>query len=77
MAMRISRLLITGVAVGTIVGTARFFSTTPMSSTRPGRLMPASMASRPWGRIAGSQLLALWLTWRPGQRSDDEDCPGV
>ena len=24
-----------------------------------------------WGSVAGSQLLALWQLWRPGQHADD------
>jgi hypothetical protein len=26
-----------------------------------------------WGSVAGSQLLALWLLWRPGEDADDGD----
>ncbi len=26
-----------------------------------------------WGTVAGSQLLALWLLWRPGQQASDHD----
>ena len=73
MAMRISRLLITGAAVGTIVGTAwaDINDTHVFNKAWPPHARFHGVAA--WGTVAGSQLLALWLTWRPGQRSDDED----
>ena len=69
--MRISRLLLTGAAAGTIAGTG------PADLNRSHVFNPAwppharfhSVAG--WGSIAGSQLLALWLLWRPGQDADD------
>ena len=26
-----------------------------------------------WGTVTGSQLVALWLLWRPGQQASDHD----
>ena len=73
MAMRTSRLLITGAAVGTIVGTARadINDTHVFNKAWPPHARFHGVAA--WGTVASSQLLALWLTWRPGQRPDDED----
>ena len=51
-------------------------STTPMSSTRPGRLMPASMASRP-GHRRRLPAVGPVADVAPGRGSDDEDSSGV
>jgi hypothetical protein len=65
--MRISRLILTGAAVGTIAGTGRAdINSTHMLNekwTPHARFHNASG----WGTVTGTQLLALWLLWRPGQ----------
>lgn len=43
---------------------------------RISRLVPRGQAvhgAAGWGTIAGSQLLALWLLWRPGQQAGRSD----
>ncbi len=71
--MRISRLMLSGAAIGTIVGTGRadLNHTHVFNSTWPPHARFHSAAG--WGTVAGSQLLALWLLWRPGQRTADSD----
>lgn len=70
--MRISRLILTGAAVGTIVGTGQAdISTTHILNdnwTPHARFHNASG----WGTVAGSQILALWLLWRPSQPADSQ-----
>ena len=65
--MRISRLILTGAAVGTIVGTgqADISSTHILNDKWTPHARFHNAAG--WGTVAGSQLLALWLLWRPGQ----------
>ncbi len=65
--MRISRLVLTGAAIGTIVGTGRAdINRTHMFN--PGWPPHAKFHSAAgWGTIAGLQLFALWLLWRPGR----------
>jgi hypothetical protein len=69
--MRISRLILTGAAAGTIAGTglADLNRSHVFNPAWPPHARFHSMAG--WGSIAGSQLLALWLLWRPGQDADD------
>lgn len=71
--MRISRLVLTGAAVGTIVGTGSAdLNATHVTNPRwPPHARFHGIAS--WGTVAGSQLLALWLLWRPGQEERDRD----
>lgn len=64
--MRISRVILSGAAIGTIIGTGR----ADLNSTHvfnPGWPPHARFHNATgWGTVAGSQLLALWLLWRPG-----------
>lgn len=68
--MRISRLILSGAAVGTIVGTgqADISSTHILNDTWTPHARFHNAAG--WGTVAGSQLLALWLLWRPGQDAE-------
>ena len=65
--MRISRILLTGAAVGTMVGTGRGRPECHSVRIPVVASMPASMASPVGAPSAGSQLLGLWLLWRPRQ----------
>jgi hypothetical protein len=71
--MRISRLVLTGAAIGTIVGTGRadLNRTHVFNPNWPPHARFHGVAG--WGTVAGSQLLALWLLWRPGQQSGEHD----
>ena len=71
--MRISRRLLTGAAVGTILGTGRAdLNATHVTNPKwPPHARFHGVAG--WGTIAGSQLLGLWLLWRPGQKDHDRD----
>lgn len=71
--MRISRLILTGAAIGTVVGTGR----ADLNATHVFNPKWAPHArfhsAAGWGTVASSQLLALWLLWRPGQQTDHRD----
>jgi hypothetical protein len=71
--MRISRLVLSGAAIGTIIGTGR----ADLNRTHlfnPKWVPHARFHSAAgWGTVAGSQLLALWLLWRPGQHAGESD----
>jgi len=69
--MRISRLLLSGAAIGTIAGTARadLNRSHVFNPGWPPHARFHSMAG--WGSLASSQLLALWLLWRPGQHAGE------
>lgn len=71
--MKVSRLVLSGAALGTIAGTARadLNRTHVLNQAWPPHARFHAVAG--WGSIAGSQLLALWLLWRPGQRAADEE----
>lgn len=76
--MRISRLLLTGAAVGTIAGTgwADLNRTHVVNPDWPPHARFHSAAG--WGSIVGSQMLALWLLWRrpfPGPRVPPRPLP--
>jgi hypothetical protein len=62
--MRVSRLVLSGAAIGTIIGTARadLNRTHAFNAAWPPHARFHSVAG--WGTVAGSQCLALWLTWR-------------
>ena len=67
--MRISRLILSGAAVGTIIGTGRadLNATHVLNPAWPPHARFHNATG--WGTVAGSQLLALWLLWRPGQQA--------
>ena len=71
--MRISRLVLSGAAVGTIAGTGRadLNRTHIFNPQWPPHARFHNAAG--WGIVTGSQLLALWLLWRPGQRAGERD----
>ena len=71
--MRISRLILTGAAVGTIAGTgqADINRTHILNDTWAPHARFHNAAG--WGTVTGTQLLALWLLWRPGQPAGDRD----
>jgi hypothetical protein len=71
--VRISRFLLTGAAVGTIVGTGRAdLNASHVTNPKwPPHARFHGVAG--WGTIAGSQLFGLWLLWHPGQQEEDRD----
>lgn len=70
--MRISRLILTGAAVGTIVGTGRadINSTHILNDEWTPHARFHNAAG--WGTVTGTQLLALWLLWRPAQSAESQ-----
>jgi len=71
--MRISRLILSGAAIGTIIGTGRadLNASHVLNPAWPPHARFHNATG--WGTVAGSQLLALWLLWRPGQHARDHD----
>jgi hypothetical protein len=71
--VRISRLVLSGAALGTIAGTgcADLNSSHVFNPGWPPHARFHSAAG--WGSVAGSQLLALWLLWRPGEDAEAGD----
>ena len=71
--MRISRLILSGAAIGTIIGTGRadLNSTHVFNPDWPPHARFHNATG--WGTVTGSQLLALWLLWRPCQQARDHD----
>jgi len=69
--MRISRLILSGAAIGTIIGTGRadLNDTHVLNPAWPPHARFHNAAG--WGTIAGSQILALWLLWQPGRKAPD------
>lgn len=71
--MRVSRLILSGAAIGTIIGTGR----ADLNATHvfnPAWVPHARFHNAAgWGTVTGCQLLALWLLWRPGQQPSDRD----
>jgi tryptophan-rich sensory protein len=65
--MRISRLVLSGAAIGTIVGTGRadLNRSHVLNPNWPPHARFHGAAG--WGTVAGSQVLALWLVWRPSR----------
>jgi hypothetical protein len=71
--MRISRLILSGAAIGTIIGTGRadLNATHVFNPAWPPHARFHNATG--WGTVSGTQLLALWLLWRPGQQAADCD----
>ena len=71
--MRISRLVLTGAAIGTIIGTGRadLNRTHVFNPAWPPHARFHGAAG--WGTVACSQLLAVWLLWRPSPLAADRD----
>ena len=72
--MRISRLVLTGLAIGTIIGTGRadLNRTHVFNPAWPPHARFHGAAG--WGTVACSQLLAVWLLWRPSQQAQQFPC---
>jgi hypothetical protein len=63
--VRVSQLVLSGAAVGTIVGTA-WADLNRTHVFNPGWPPHARFHNAAgWGTVAGTQLLGLWLVWRP------------
>jgi hypothetical protein len=71
--MRVSRLVLSGAALGTIIGTglADLNRTHIFNASWPPHARFHNAIG--WGTVAGSQLISLWLLWRPTQRADERD----
>jgi Family of unknown function (DUF6640) len=71
--MRISRLVLTGAAIGTIAGTGRadLNRTHVFNPAWPPHARFHGAAG--WGTVACSQLLAVWLLWRPSRQAAERD----
>jgi hypothetical protein len=71
--MRVSQLVLSGAAPGTIVGTARaaLNRSHVLNANWPPHARFHGAAG--WGTVAGTQLVALWLLWRPHQRAAEDD----
>jgi hypothetical protein len=71
--MRTSRLVLSGAAVGTILGTARadLNATHVFNPDWPPHARFHGVAG--WGTVTGAQLLALWLLWRPTSSLPEEE----
>ena len=71
--MRISRLVLSGAAVGTVVGTGRadLNDTHVFNPEWPPHARFHGAAG--WGTVSGAQLLALWLLWRPAASDAERD----
>jgi hypothetical protein len=71
--MKLSRLVLSGSAVGTVVGTGRadINGTHIFNPKWPPHARFHGAAG--WGTVAGSQLIALWLLWRPDGPTGDRD----
>ncbi len=70
---RISRLVLSGAAVGTMIGTGRadLNRTHVFNAAWPPHARFHGAAG--WATVAGLQVLTLWLLWRPGQRWTERD----
>jgi tryptophan-rich sensory protein len=71
--MRISRLILSGAAIGTIVGAgaADLTRSHVFNPSWPPHARFHGAAG--WGTVTASQLLVLWLVWRPAQDRAAED----
>lgn len=71
--MKVSRLVISGAAIGTIAGTgyADLNATHVFNPKWPPHARFHGAAG--WGTVTGAQLLALWLLWRPATSAAEAD----
>jgi hypothetical protein len=71
--MKPSQAVLTGAAVGTIIGTgqADLNRTHVFNQRWPPHARFHGIAG--WGTITATQLLALWLTWRSAGHPDERD----
>lgn len=71
--MKVSSLVLSGAAVGTIVGTgqADLNRTHVFNAHWPPHARFHGVAG--WGTVTGAQLLALWLIWRPADERGERD----
>ena len=71
--MNTGRLVISGAAVGTVIGTGRadLNETHVFNPQWPPHARFHGAAG--WGTITGTQLLALWLLWRPRSSPGEAD----
>ena len=65
--------MLSGAAIGTIIGTGRadLNRTHVFNPDWPPHARFHGAAG--WGTVAGSQLVALWLIWRPGEPRAERD----
>jgi hypothetical protein len=73
MDLRMSRLLITGAAIGTVVGTGRaaLNRTHVFNAAWPPHARFHAAAG--WGTVVSAQLVSLWLVWRPNRDVSQRD----
>lgn len=71
--MRISRLILSGAAIGTVVGTGQADLNFTHVLNRAWTPHARYHGAAGWGTVTGCQLLALWLLRRPHQRASDRD----
>ena len=71
--MRISRLVLSGAAVGTIVGTGRadLNDTHVFNPEWPPHARFHGAAA--WGTVTAAQALGLWLIWRPAASAAEQE----
>ncbi len=71
--MRASQLVLTGAAVGTVIGTgcADLNRSHVFNPAWPPHARFHATAG--WGTVVGTQLLALWLVWRPAGQTSERD----
>lgn len=69
--MRLSRLILTGAAVGTIIGTslADLNRSHVFNAAWPPHARFHGVAG--WGTVTSTQLLALWLLWQAKERDNE------
>jgi tryptophan-rich sensory protein len=67
--MRISRLVLSGAAIGTVIGAARADLNRTHILNPDWQPHARFHGAAGWGTVAGSQALALWLLWRPDRQA--------